>query len=143
MKQQRANQARAEVNSVWQIDPVKENDCAYLTDRAKQINIAMEGFLQKNPSKTDIERTYSVMAEFETQYKSKIATLKCVEKEAQADLEKKMKLLDEGRQKATAETNKDAIVTPAKSLNANVTKYLLIGTGAVVLTLVGLAILKR
>jgi hypothetical protein len=146
MKQQRATEARTAVTSVWQLDPVKENDCTYLQDRLKQLGLEMDGFLAKNPSKTDLERTYNVMVEFETQYKRKIADLKCVEKADEAKKQADIQRITEEQKKAyeaglptTGLENKQT--TP--STTSNVTKYILIGTGAVLLTIIGISALRK
>jgi F0F1-type ATP synthase beta subunit len=125
----RAQNEGSTVPSTWVIDPTKENDCAYLQQRLLELQNAIEVQLSSAPSKARIENVVGAMKNAEANYKNKIATLKCLEKQASSDLQKQ-------KEDTLAEINKASASTPDLTQplpkGSKTTKYLMYGIGGIV-----------
>jgi hypothetical protein len=140
-KEQRKQEAKQQVDSVWKIDEKKVDDCEYLTTRLAQLQANIESELAKNPSKTTQERTINPLADWEGRYKSNIIRNKCVEKKLakeQADEEKKNAEILKQTALDTTQFN-----IPEIKGTSNTSKYIILGVGGLTLAIVIIAILRR
>ena len=137
-KRRRAETASANVSADWSIDPKYANDCEYLQLRLTQLQDAIEGELNKNPSKVVVQRTIAPMRDWEVKYKNAITLNKCTETQ-QAIASEKEKQQTLGILSSVGNN----MPTNAQTQKTSATnKYLIYGVGGVVL-LIGLAILFK
>jgi hypothetical protein len=127
---QRAKNEASQVPNAWAIDPTKENDCEYLQSRLIELQNAIEVQLSSAPSKARIENVVGALKNSEASYKNKIASLKCVEKQASLELQKQ-------KEDTLAEINKASASTPDLTQplpqgGSKTTKYLMYGIGGIV-----------
>lgn len=128
---QRAKAEAKTVPSTWAIDPTKENDCEYLQQRMKELQNAIEVQLSSAPSQARIENVVGAMKNAEANYKNKIASLKCVEKQQALELQKQ-------KEETLAEISKASASTPdltqpiPQASGSKTTKYLMYGIGGIV-----------
>jgi len=132
-KQRRKERSEANVKAEWSIDPSLENNCEYLQDRLEQLQNAIEGEMQKNPSKVTQDRLINPMRSWEVKYKNLIQKNKCVQNaEAQQTAQNKKEALDilsGASQTAPTDTSKT-------------TKYIIYGVGGLIVV-VGLILLLK
>lgn len=132
------------VNQNWGIDPSKANDCDYLQTRLSQLSSFIATEVSKNPSKTATDRFINPLKDVENQYKSKVISLKCTEKKLQQEKETEQKRNLEVLTKVT-DTPLGAILPEdvSSAPKTNITKYVLIGVGGLVLVITAIALLRR
>jgi hypothetical protein len=141
-EKKRSQQDASTVNTDWAIDPTKENDCTYLQDRLGELQNQIEVELSSNPSKARVQNVIGALKRAEANFKNKIASLKCVETKASAELEKT-------KQDTLAEINKASATTPDlnqpiadASGGSKTTKYLMYGIGGVVVVVTLIIVIK-
>lgn len=126
----RAKSEGSNVSSEWAIDPTYENDCTYLQERLVALQNAIEVQLSSAPSKARIENVVGALKNSEANYKNKISSLKCVEKQSSLELQKQ-------KEDTLAEINKASASTPDLTQappqgGSKTTKYLMYGIGGIV-----------
>ena len=129
------------MNRLWRIDPAFEKSCTYLTTRLKNLRSAIQGELSKNPSATKTDRTISPMVNFETDYKTRIENLKCIDK----SLEQENKAEEKKNIDVLKETALDTIQfdVPEIAGTSNTSKYIMLGVGGLVVAIVIIAVLRK
>ena len=75
---QRASQVQS--SGEWNIDPTKENDCDYLQERLGVLQNRIAQRLADANKRYRTESETTALRNYETDYKNRIAKLKCVEK---------------------------------------------------------------
>ena len=138
---QRAKQVSK--GGTWNIDPAKEKDCNYLQDRLTQLQNTIEGRLGSAGKGYKTNSEVRVLRGYETDYKNRIASLKCVETKEQADKtaeeKKNIALINQTANAPIGSLLPDEVLAK----KSNTTKYILYGVGGIVLVITTLAILKR
>ena len=130
-------------SGTWNIDPAKEKDCNYLQDRLTQLQNILEGRLGSAGKGYKTASEVRVLRGYETDYKNRVASLKCVETKEQAEkTAEEKKNIDLINQTANAQIG-SILPDEALAKKSNTTKYILYGVGGIVLLITTLAILKR
>lgn len=132
-----------ERSGTWNLDPAKVNDCDYLQTRLTLLQNTIEGRVGSAGRKYRTEAETRVLKGYETDYKNRIANLKCVEKalakEQETQVQKNVELAKQISNVPLPELMGQDSVT-AKS---NLTKYLLFGVGGLVLVITTVVLLRR
>lgn len=133
-KERRRQLSEANVSSEWSIDSSLENNCEYLQDRLTQLQNAIEGELQKNPSKVTNERLINPMRSWEVKYKNLIQRNKCVQNQEALQSE-------EQKKQALAILQGTSETTPTQT--SKTTKYIIYGVGGLIVVIGLVLLLKR
>jgi len=136
----RSQNDASNVPNQWVIDATKENDCDYLQDRLIAIQNAIEVELSSAPSKARIQNVVGALKNAEANYKNKISTLKCVQKQQASDLQKQKEDTLAEINKASA-SSPDLTQAPISGGNKT-TKYLMYGIGGVVVLVTLVIVIK-
>jgi hypothetical protein len=130
-------------SGTWNIDPAKEKDCNYLQDRLTQLQNTIEGRVGSAGKGYKTDSEVRALRGYETDYKNRIASLKCVETKEQASKEAEEKKNIELINKTASQQISGLLPDEKGTTKSNTTKYLLYGVGAIVLVITTLAILKK
>jgi hypothetical protein len=134
-------QIQGDKNKQWAVDPTKENDCDYLQGKMQEVKNEISYELAKNPSKKQRQRYLDPLYGAENRLKNLIQKNKCEEKVSKAEEEKFKKETEEAIQRASDSTPTIPQVQVAKG--SKTTKFILIGVGLLVVTVVAVKLLKR
>ena len=139
--EQRAKQVQQ--RGEWDLDPTKANDCNYLQSRLTVLQNTIEGRTGQAGKKYRTEAETRVLKGYETDYKNRIANLKCVEKglakEQEVQVQKNLELAKQVSNIPLPELMGQDTATP----KSNLTKYILFGVGGLVLVITAIALLRR
>jgi hypothetical protein len=129
-------------SGTWNLDPAKTNDCDYLQTRLTLLQNTIEGRVGSASRKYRTEAETRVLRGYETDYKNRVASLKCNEKQLAKQKEEEVKANYELAQK-TANIPLPDLIGQEPQTKSNTTKYILIGVGGLVLVITAIALLKR
>lgn len=127
----------------WTIDPAKVNDCDYLQTRLTLLQNTIEGRVGSASRKYRTEAETRVLRGYETDYKNRVASLKCAEKKLAQEQDAQVKKnVDLAKQIADTPIG-NLLPEEATAPKSNATKYILIGVGGLVVVITAIALLKR
>jgi hypothetical protein len=126
----------------WNIDPARAGDCNYLQDRLTQLQNTIEGRTSQASKKYRTEAETRVLKGYETDYKNRVASLKCVEKQLAKQKEEEVKANLKLAQE-TANIPLPQLMGEEPTQKSNLTKYLLFGVGGLVLVITTVVLLRR
>jgi len=139
--QQRAKEVQKK--GEWDLNPSQAGDCNYLQSRLTVLQNTIEGRTGQAGKKYRTEAETRVLKGYETDYKNRIANLKCVEKalakEQEIQVQKNVELAKQISNVPLPELMGQDSVTP----KSNLTKYLLFGVGGLVLVITTVVLLRR
>jgi len=136
---QRASQVQS--SGEWNIDPTKENDCDYLQERLGVLQNRIAQRLADANKRYRTESETTALRNYETDYKNRIAKLKCVEKKLEEDKAKEEKHNAEVLKQTALDTAQFSV--PQVQGVSNTSKYIMLGVGGLVATIVIIAVLRR
>lgn len=129
-------------SGTWNVDPAKANDCNYLQDRLTQLQNTIEGRVSQAGRKYRTEAETRVLKGYETDYKNRVASLKCTEKKLAQQKEEEVKANLKLAQE-TANIPLPQLMGEEPTKKSNLTKYLLFGVGGLVLVITTVVLLRR
>ena len=129
-------------SGTWNIDPARANDCNYLQDRLTQLQNTIEGRVGQASKKYRTEAETRVLRGYETDYKNRVASLKCTEKKLAQQKEEEVKANLQLAQQ-TANIPLPQLMGEEPTKKSNLTKFILIGVGGLVLVITAVVLLRR
>lgn len=143
-RKQRDKDRAKEVTSsgTWNVDPARANDCNYLQDRLTQLQNTIEGRTSQAGRKYRTEAETRVLKGYEIDYKNRVASLKCTEKKLAQQKEEEVKANLQLAQQ-TANIPLPQLMGEEPTKKSNLTKFILIGVGGLVLVITAVALLRR